>query len=355
MSDVSAAATDARSVMASEIREQPVTLRRTIERLLPQLGQLRDVLRDCRGITLFARGSSDTAATYGRYLYEIEAAMPCSLGAPSIATLYRTTPDLSGTVAVVLSQSGETDELVEVATWARQCGARTVAITNRAHSPLADAVHLPLITEAGVERAVPATKTHTAQLAALAVLVAGLVDDTAHVAALEEVPDEAARLLKDTSMAQAVADAMTDAEAVVISGRSYTLATAQELALKIQEVCGQPALGLSAADLQHGPHALERPGVPLLITAAPDGPSLLALEAVATTARRRGSAVYGIGGDARIRAVCDIAVPGPVLPEAVAPIVGIVPGQILVETLARRRGLGPDNPHGLTKVTQTAQ
>ena len=344
------------SIMTREIHEQPTTIASTIEALLPQRADLRRLAAECHSVTFFARGSSDTAAVYGRYLLEIRANLPASLGAPSIATLYRATPDLRDTLAVIISQSGQTDELIDVAAWARQRGARTVAITNGADSPLATAVDIALVTKAGIELAVPATKTYTAQLAALAVLGAALTSDAEDlIAALESVGAEAQRLLADSSAAAAVATAIAGSAALVIAGRGYTLSTALEIALKAQEVCGIAAVGLSGADLQHGPSALERHDVPLIITAPSSGPSLAALHACAQTAVGRGAPVYCIGGDDRLRSLCDIAIPGPMLPEAIAPLAGVIPGQVLVEAIAAVRGVSPDHPIGLTKVTQTTQ
>ena len=343
-------------MMDREIREQPATIASTIESLLPLRSQLRQLASRCRSVTLFARGSSDTAAVYGRYLLEIRANLPSGLGAPSVATLYRTAPDLRGNLAVIISQSGQTDELIEVARWAKECGARTIAITNGSESSLANAVDLALITAAGPELAVPATKTYTAQLAALGVLGAALAADSDDlVAGLEEAGGEAQRLLADDSAAEAVAREIAECAAVVVTGRGYSPSSALEIALKAQEVCGIAAIGLSAADLQHGPSALERLDVPLLIAAPPSGPCLAALHSCATTAASRGAPVYCIGGDDHLRSLCDIAIPGPVLPEAIAPVVGVIPGQVLVEAIGRLRGVDPDQPIGLTKVTQTSQ
>jgi glutamine---fructose-6-phosphate transaminase (isomerizing) len=344
------------SLMEQEIREQPSTIAATIDALLPEIAGLRRLVDGCRAVTLHARGSSDTAAVYGRYLYEIRAHLPTGLGAPSVATLYGATPDLHDTVVVIISQSGETEELIDVAGWAHLRGARTIAITNGGNSRLTNAVDLSLVTRAGHELAIPATKTHTAQLAAVAVLGAALVRDSDDlVAGLRAAPAEAQRLLSDGSAATSVATSIADCVALVLTGRGYTLSTALEVALKAQEVCGLAAIGLSGADLQHGPSALERPGVPLVIAAPPSGPCLPALVACARTALGRGTEVYCIGGDAGLRSICDIAIPGPALPEAISPVVGVIPGQVMVEAIARARSVSPDRPPGLTKVTQTSQ
>ena len=306
--------------MEHEIRQQPATIAATVAALLPEIPELRRLVKGCRSTILYARGSSDTAAVYARYLFEIRASIPTSLGAPSIATLYAATPDLRDTLVVIISQSGETEELIDVAVWARSRGARTVAITNGAESRLANAVDLSLVTRAGPELAVPATKTHTAQLAALAILGASLVRDADDlVAGLHAAPGEAQRLLKDVRAAHFAASAIADSVAPVLTGRGYTLSSALEIALKAQEVCGLAAVGLSGADLQHGPSALEKPGVPLVIAAPPSGPCLHALTACAVTALGRGTAVFCIGGDAALQSLCEVAIPGPDLPEAIAP------------------------------------
>src|SRR6266568_564918 len=141
--------------MRTEIMQQPAALRATIDALLPRAAEAGQLARGTRQVLFIARGTSDNAAVYGSYLIRVH---------------------LSGVLAVALSQSGRTDEIVETLTWAGDCGARTLAITNGAESPVAAAADLAFVTEAGAERAVPATKTFTTQLAALAVLALGLGD-----------------------------------------------------------------------------------------------------------------------------------------------------------------------------------
>ena len=159
--------------MRAEIAEQPAALRATIGALLPRAAEAAALARDTRQVLLIARGTSDNAAVYGSYLIQAHAGRLATLAAPSIATTYRSRMDLSGVLAVALSQSGRTEEIVETLAWARDGGARTLAITNGAGSPLAQAAEVTFVTQAGTERAVPATKTFTTQLAALAVLAIG--------------------------------------------------------------------------------------------------------------------------------------------------------------------------------------
>lgn len=160
------------TLMAAEIAEQPDAIARTLDALLPERERLRRLVSGRRQVLLVARGSSDNAGVYGRYLLEVHAGRGAALAAPSLATHYAVRRDLSDSVVVSLSQSGQTAEIIETQQWAAACGARTIAVTNDPASPLAAAADLPLVTAAGLERAVPATKSYTAQLTAIAVLLA---------------------------------------------------------------------------------------------------------------------------------------------------------------------------------------
>src|SRR5580692_12090 len=156
--------------MRAEIMQQPAALRATIDALLPRAAEAGRLARGTRQVLFIARGTSDNAAVYGSYLIQAYAGRLATLASPSIATAYRSRIDLSGVLAVALSQSGRTEEIIETLAWAHDCGARTLAITNGAGSPLAETAQVALITQAGAEVAVPATKTFTTQLAALAVM-----------------------------------------------------------------------------------------------------------------------------------------------------------------------------------------
>jgi glutamine---fructose-6-phosphate transaminase (isomerizing) len=339
--------------MRAEICEQPAALRATIDALLPRAGEVASLARATRQVLFIARGTSDNAAVYGCYLLQAHAGRLATLALPSIATSYRSAVDLSGVLAVALSQSGRTEEIVDTLDWARDCGARTLAITNGEGSPLAAAAELTLLTEAGPEQSVPATKTFTTQLAALAVLAIGLGADL-DAEQLRQAPDEVEAMLAAPPDLEPVLGGLAGAAGVVVSGRGLAYAAALELALKLKEACYLHAMGLSYADLLHGPIAVVDAGTPAIIVAAGDGPTL---DAAADLARRviaAGARAYGIGGDSRFAAACTSALPGPRLPEWLAPLGLIVPGQLLTESLARRLGLDPDRPRGLSKVTQTA-
>lgn len=340
--------------MAREIAEQPAALQRTLDALLPLRSQISALARGRRRLLLVARGSSDNAAIYGRYLAEVHAGVAGALAAPSVATLYAAQLDLSDTVTVCVSQSGSTQEIVETLEWAKQCGAATVAVTNVEGSPLASGADIALVTQAGPELAVPATKTYTTQVAALAVAVDALAPRRGSLdAEFGWVAEQAERMLDPGDALDAMVDALARTEEVLASGRGLAFGTTLEVALKLEETCLRPVRGLSYADLKHGPIAVVDQHLVTLLVAGPSGPTLPGLVDLAATVRAKGSPVLGLGGDAGFRAACDLAVAGPDLSELLAPLALPIPAQLLTERLARRLGLDPDAPRGLRKVTQT--
>ena len=348
--------------MRSEIGEQPAALRATLDALLPQMPEIELLARETRQVLFIARGSSDNAAVYGSYLIQTHAGRLATLASPSVATAYKKKIDLSGVLAVAISQSGRTEEIVETLDWAAGCGARTIAVTNGACSPLAESAQVALVTRAGAEVAVPATKTYTTQLAALAVLGLAIgsrvADGDLEIADLRRVPDEVERLIAVTEESPGLAqivEGLAGVQGVVVSGRGIAYGTALELALKLKEACYLSAMGLSYADLLHGPIAVVDDRTPAILVAADTGPTLAGTVALAERVVAAGARAYGVGGGGALPKVTSCALPGPDLPEWVSPLALIVPGQLLTEVLARRLGIDPDVPRGLDKVTQTDQ
>jgi len=339
--------------MRTEIMAQPAALRATIDVLLPRAAEAGQLAEGTRQVLFIARGTSDNAAVYGSYLIQAYAGRLATLASPSIATTYRSRVDLSGVLAVALSQSGRTDEIVETLAWASDCGARTLAITNGADSPVAATADLAFVTEAGTERAVPATKTFTTQLAALAVLAIGL-GASLDAGLLRRVPDEIEALLAGELDLEPVVAELANTRGVVVSGRGMAYSAALEIALKLKEACYLHAMGLSYADLLHGPIAVVDARTPAIVLAADAGPTLDGTVDLARRVTGAGARVYAIGGGPRLAAASTRALPGPALPEWLAPMGLVVPGQLLTEALARRLGHDPDRPRGLSKITQTA-
>jgi glutamine---fructose-6-phosphate transaminase (isomerizing) len=341
------------SLMRQEIGQQPAALRATIDALLPRRDEVASLAAGTRTVLFIARGTSDNAAVYGSYLIQAHAGRLAALAAPSIATTYRARLDLDGVLAIALSQSGRTEEIVETLEWAKTCGARTLAITNGgASSPLAEAADVAFVTAAGVEQAVPATKTFTTQLAALAVvgLALGAPLDAGELIA---VPDAIESLLAGPLDLEPIVAALAKVPGVVVSGRGLAYAAALELAIKLKEACYLHAMGLSYADLLHGPIAVVDAQTPAIVVASDSGPTLAGSVDLARRVTGAGASAFGIGGGAALAGACTASLPGPALPEWLAPIGLIVPGQLVTDALARRLGINPDQPRGLSKVTQT--
>lgn len=341
------------SMMYSEIAQQPEALRHTFAELLPLRSEIQALGRSAKQVLFIARGSSDNAAVYGSYLLQVHTGYLATLGSPSIATVYGSKVDLSDVLAVAISQSGKTEEIVETMRWAADCGARTIGITNGEQSPLAKEADLALVTRAGEEVAVPATKTYNTQLAALAVLALGLGADL-NPGDLDRVADGVEETLAaPTDVLEEVVERMVAVEAAIVAGRGLVFSTALEAALKLKEACYLYAMGMSYADLLHGPIAVVDSRTPALLVASPTGPTLHGTVALAERAREAGAPVFGLGGGEALSAVSDLSVPIPDVPEWVSPMNLVVPAQLLTERLARRLGYNPDVPRGLNKVTQT--
>lgn len=337
-----------------EIRQQPETARRVLETAAGPVRLVAAAVRARRpaGFLVAARGSSDHAATYAKYLLEIRNRAPVSLAAPSAFTLYRRPPALAGFCVLAISQSGTSEDVVEVLAEARRQGAPAVAITNRADSRLAAAADHLIELAAGEERSVPASKTYTASLLALAMLSHALDPDPAFATALAAVPVALERALAlEPELDEAGAGLLAGRLAVL--GRGFNLATAQEVALKVMETCYLVAESRSVADFLHGPIAIVEPGFPaLLIEAA--GPTLRDMRALGRRLGALGARVAVLtdrgSGPADAAAVVRL-VTG--LPEALTPLPFAVAGQLLALRMAGRLGRDPDRPRGLRKVTVT--
>jgi glucosamine--fructose-6-phosphate aminotransferase (isomerizing) len=307
-------------------------------------GQLRDLAP--RAVITCARGSSDHAATYAKYLFETRCGVLTSSAAPSVSSVYAATPGLQGALWLAISQSGRSPDLIAAAAAARAGGAMVVALVNEEDSPLAARADHVIGLRAGPEQSVAATKSHVASLAAVLHLVAEWTGDGTLASAVAVLPDALDRAWK-LDWSAAVAQ-LAPVQSLFVLGRGLGLAAAQEAALKMKEACGIHAEGLSAAELRHGPMALVRAGFPVLLFAQDDetraGNEALAAELVA------GGAALTVAG---------IATPGArVLPTlaahpAVQPILLVQSFYRMAEALARARGLDPDRPPRLAKVTET--
>jgi glucosamine--fructose-6-phosphate aminotransferase (isomerizing) len=334
--------------MQREMAEQPAVLQRIAARAPRVRDEVRALLPDrLDGIVFIGRGSSDNAAVLGRYAAEIAAGRPAGLAAPSLYTRYAASVDFSGYLAVGLSQSGATPEIIDTCKQLRASGARVIAITNDDESALAGACDLALSTDAGKEIAVPATKTVTAEMALVLVVATALGDGLAGAEALDSLPGAVDTVLGDESSPAALAASWAHYDRLLVTARGLQYAAALETALKIKETCRVLAEGISIADLLHGPIAAVDAGLPVLTMdggdPTADDSRLLAdrlaeLDAPAATCSPDASSTLPMPEG---------------LHESLYSIVATVRGQQLAYHLSIARGLDPDRPIGLTKVTPT--
>ena len=339
----------------ADLEEQPATLSRLLAEGRGEAegaaGRIR--AHGARFAVLAARGSSDNAARYAQYVLGVRNATVAALAAPSIVTRYHARPRMDGALVVGISQSGQSPDLVAVASEGRRQGAITLAITNDPASPLAQASELVLALRAGHERAVAATKTYTAQLLAVAMLSAALAGEEDAWRELTGVPHRVARAIDQGRPLVSAAAAFRAEERMLVVGRGYNLSTAFEIALKVKEACGVVADPYSSADLLHGPVALVRGGLPVMVVAPASAP-FDDVMGLAELARERGARLLAITDAPSLAAQSEVALPlAPDGPEWLSPIEAVVPGQLWVQALAAARGLTPDAPPGLSKVTLT--
>lgn len=348
--------------MAREIAEIPAVVERTLR---DGAGDLDDVARAIarrapRFVLVAARGTSDHAGIYARYLIETTLGIPVGLAAASVTTIYRAPLRWDDVLLVAISQSGAGPDVAAVVEAARMAGAPTLAITNEPASALAVAAEMVLPLRAGEERAVAATKTYVASLAVVAGLVerlaAPLVGGAPWAAALAGVPEELARTLEIAGAwvrgpgATCVGELAAADEALVVS-RGHNFATALEIALKLKETGRIFADGYSTADLLHGPVVVASPELPTLAF-RPDGPAGAAVDEALAVARRSGTLPWTIGGG-EVAGRHHALVVADGLPEPLTPLAFVLPGFLLAEATARARGRDPDAPPGLAKVTRT--
>ncbi|MFF1829337.1 SIS domain-containing protein [Paenarthrobacter sp. NPDC058040] len=337
--------------MASEINQQPAVLAGLLEPGGRQFAAIAAIIRKAspRFVLLAARGTSDHAALYAKYLIEINLGLPVGLASPSTLTAYGATPQLEGVLWLAVSQSGGSPDLVESTGAARRLGALTVAVTNSPASPLAAAAEHHLDIHAGNEAAVAATKSYTAQLLALWLLIDAWRGGTG--AAAEGLPGWAETVLADDSVLE-VAGRYRFADRIITTGRGYSYPTAREGALKLMETSYLPAQAFSGADLLHGPFAMVDSQHPV-IAVVPEGIGGAAMRPVLERLADRGAHVCVVG-DPTVAGPKDLVLPVPAgIPEELAPVVQILPLQRLALTLSVDRGNDPDSPRGLLKVTET--
>ena len=339
-----------------EIFEQPTVLSNLLANQLSAVQAIAEQIsaRDIQYVFLAARGTSDNAGRYANYLWGSLNRWPIALATPSLFTLYRQPPALKGALVVGVSQSGQSPDIVSVLAEGRRQGSPTLAITNEPDSPLAQTADYVIDIQAGVEKAVAATKTYTAELMAIAMLAVSLKVDAERRRSLDHVSAWVQQMLAQDERIKQLAQRYRFMEQCVVLGRGYNYSTAFEWSLKLKELAYVGAEPYSSADFQHGPIAIVEHGFPVMAV-IPAGPVFDSLLSLLRRLRRDQSAellVISDRPDALSLAQSAIPLP-PDVPEWLTPIVSIVPAQLFTYHLTVAKDFDPETPRIIHKVTET--
>ncbi len=341
------------SLMLQEIAEQPEVLERTLREERAHYARLGEYLRgrDIDLILLVARGSSDNAALFGRYLLEVMTGIPVSLSAPSVYTLYDAKLDLRRALAIGVSQSGAGSDINIVLEHAKASGAHTLAITNDADSPMAALADETMLIHAGPERSVAATKTYTGQMLHFYLLANELARGRA--VAVERIPEFTSRALELRAEVEELAQRYVFMENCVVVGRGMNYGNAYELALKLMETCYVVAERFSSADFLHGPVAVVERRFPVVLF-GPAGATQKGSRELLHRLNELHADCLSITNDAEVASMSPNSLLLPdEIDEFLSPIPFIVPAQLFAALLSEAKGLDPDAPRSLKKVTKT--
>jgi glucosamine--fructose-6-phosphate aminotransferase (isomerizing) len=335
--------------LLGEIQEQPDVIARTAQANADQALQVASLAAGCTHAVIAARGTSDNAGRYAQYVWGTRNGLSVGLTTPSLFSVYDQPPRLDGALVVGISQSGESPDIVSVLEEGQAQKRPTVAITNEPDSPLADFADVVIDLVAGDEKAVAATKTYTAQLTVIAAISQAMTGGTG---ALDGVPELVRAAFGQNERAAELAAAEADMEHCAVLGRGFNQSTAFEWALKIQELTHVVAQPFSTADFLHGPVAVLEPEYPVLAVAA-KGPAIDDVVAVLERCRQSGASLVVIGNDSRLEEVGPVLQFDPDVDEWLSPIPAAVIGQLFAYHLTVAKGLDPEQPRGLHKVTRT--
>jgi glucosamine--fructose-6-phosphate aminotransferase (isomerizing) len=338
--------------MLQEIREQPEVLERTIRAESEKLEKLGEFLRrkDIDLIVVVARGSSDNASLFGRYLLEITCGIPVSLSAPSVFTLYKAKLNLSRALVIGVSQSGEGTDINTVLESAKNSGAFTLGITNEADSTMAKITDETLLIHAGREKSVAATKTYTGQMLHFYMLASVLASEKLE---FEKIPDFSAAALKLETEIEKIVGRYTFMENCVVVGRGLNYGNSYELALKLMESCYVVAERFSSADFFHGPLAIVERRFPVIMF-APDGVTKKSSIDLLKQLKELHADSFSITNDTETASLSSLSLKMPTeIDEFLSPIPFIIPAQLFAAHLAKAKGIDADAPRSLSKVTKT--
>ncbi len=337
-----------------EIQQQNDVLQAMLGDLWREIQQMAAEIGKPAGIFIAARGTSDNAARYAKYVWGGCNRIPVTLAAPSLFSIYQSPPLIKSQLVIGISQSGASPDLLAVVQEANRQGAPTLAITNKDDSPLAEEAQYVIDVQAGEEHSVAATKTYTAQLMAIAMLSAAWNQSASQEADLKNVPSLISKALDQEKIIAEFAPRYRYMNQCIVLGRGYNYSTAYEWSLKLKELTYVVAQPYSSADFQHGPIALVTDGFPVLAI-APQGavyPDMAAL--LKRLCEERRAELLLISDRRELLEMADCPVPLPEkIPEWLSPIIGIAPAQLFCYHLTLVKGMDPDSPRGLSKITRT--
>lgn len=334
-----------------EIAEQPHIIERLLAEQTAYVREIAALIRryQPRFIYIAARGTSDHAALYAKYLIGIRLNMPVMLAIPSAHTLYGSHPNLSQSLVIGISQSGQAQDVLQIIQDANQAEALTLSFTNNIDSPLALESDHHLHIMAGEEKSIAATKTYTTTLTAIAMLVTELVGDTSDN--LQKLPQAMHDTLDHAQLIKTWVERYRYAERMAIIGRGFNYCSAYEISLKIKELCYIPSEEYSEADFRHGPIAIIENGFPVVLI-MPQGTTFSLMKRLLNTLNERGAETLVISEIPDLICTYSMRISDNV-PEELTPIIAILPGQFLVMKLAQVKGYSLDRPRHLEKVTIT--
>jgi len=340
----------------AEILQQPAVLRSLLSSQGERVNEIAQSIlrRDPRYVFLAARGTSDHAGLYAKYLLGSENRLPIALAATSLFSVYGKAPDLREALVLGISQSGQSPDILTVLEEGRRQGCPTLAIVNDAGSPLAHCAEHVINVSAGVEEAVAATKTYTAELMAVAMLSLAMSGNTSRHADLAAVPDRLQEVLQEDAAIRLAAERYRDMNQCVVLGRGFNFATAFEWSLKLKELAYVVAAPYSSAEFQHGPIAIVSPGFPVLTVAPKDLVLPDLLRVLQRLKQECGAALVVISDDDEALGLADTPIRIPEGPAWTSPMVAIVAAQLFCYHLTRAKGHDPEAPRGLHKVTRTS-
>lgn len=338
--------------LLDEINEQPAALRRLFERGWTTACEIADRVNDASptSVLIAARGTSDNAGRYAQYVWGARNGLSVSLATPSLFTVYRRPPRLDGIFVVGISQSGESPDLVAVLEEAKTQGRPTLAITNCADSPMARIADQSIELHAGEERAIAATKTYTTQLGAIALIsnALGGEDD-----GLDRLISDVGAVLNDADLIASYAQRFVEVDRAAVLGRGFNFSTSFEWALKLQELTYILAHPYSTADFMHGPLALVSEGFPVFAVAPDGAPHAAVHELLVELSTELGSQLAVISNNQATLDLADAPIRIPDGPEWLTPIPAVVAAQLFSYHLAKAKGIDPDAPRTIRKVTKT--